>query len=126
MLNWDDIPWVLGGRRQVSKLEYLDFDKDICIPQNSSLILLPFPLKQEPHAEQMCSKLSCTVNSYSTQQDVKLIASKINLNEIGCTDNTFLISVGVDGKLAGGIFGYHDFCLLNSMRKNFIKQRLLQ
>ena len=119
LLSWDDIPWVLGGRRQVSKLEYLDFDKDICIPQNSSLILLPFPLKQEPHAEQMCSKLSGTVNSYSTQQDVKL-------NEIGCTDNTFLITVGVDGKLAGGIFGYHDFCLLKSMRKNFIKQRLLQ
>ena len=114
----------------MSKLEYLDFDKDICIPQNSSLILLPFPLKQEPHAEQMCSKLSCTVNSYSTQQDVKLIASylasKINLNEIGCPDNTFLITVGVDGKLAGGIFGYLDFCLLKSMRKNFKTQRLLQ
>ena len=112
LLSWDDIPWVLGGRRQLSELEYLDLEKDICIPLDSSLILLPFPLKKEPHAEQMCAKLSSSIASYSNQEDVELIgsflASKNNLNENGCTtrvsDNEFLITAGVDGKLAGEIF----------------------
>lgn len=114
MLSWNDIPWILAGRRQVSELEYLDLETDICKHQDSSLILVPFPLKKEPFAEQMCSKLSGTIASYTNEQDLDLIinflANKDNLNENGCikkideTDDQFIITVGVDGKLDGGNF----------------------
>ena len=111
LLSWNDIPWVLAGRRQYSELEYLDLEKDICSSQDSSLILVPFPLKKEPYAEHMCSKLSSTIASYTNRQDldvmVNFLANKDNLFENGCTkkvadvDDKYIITIGVDGKLRG-------------------------
>ena len=114
LLSWNVIPWVLAGNRKVSELEYLDLQKEICTPQESSLILVPFPLKKEPFGEQMCSKMSSIVASYTSDQDlefiVKFLANKNNLIENGCikkvseTENEYLITSGVDGKLNGGKF----------------------
>ena len=85
LLRWDSIPWTLTGRRQVSELEYLDLETEICNAQNSSHILVPIALKKEPFGEQMCSKLSSNIASYTNEQDlepiVQFLASQINLNE---------------------------------------------
>jgi hypothetical protein len=109
LLSWNDIPWVLAGRRQLSELEYLDLEKDICASRDSSFILIPFPLKKEPYAEQMCSKLSGSIASYTNKQDldvmVNFLAKKDNIHENGCTkkvadvDEKYSITAGVDGKL---------------------------
>ena len=88
MLSWGEIPWVLAGNRQVSELEYLDLQKQICSPQDSSLILIPFPLKKEKFGEQMCSKMSGAVASYTSEQDLEFIinflANNNNLIEKEC------------------------------------------
>ena len=47
LLNWDEIPWKLAGAKNNSELEYLHLDTQICASQESSLILIPFPLKKE-------------------------------------------------------------------------------
>ena len=114
LLSWKDIPWILGGRKQVSELEYLDLEADICASQDLSFLLLPFPLKKEPYAEHMCSKLSSYVASYTNNQDLDVIvnhlANKDSLNENECTnmdgkiDDTYTLIVGVDGKLDADTF----------------------
>ena len=81
---------------------------------NSSLILVPFTLKKEPFAEQMCSKMSGLVTDYTSERDLEFIinflANKNNLIENGCTkkvsetENEYLITVGMDGKLDEGKF----------------------
>ena len=114
LLSWENIPWVLTGKRQVSEIEYLDIHTQVCAPQDTSLTLVPFTLKKEPFGEQMCSKLSGKVASYTNKQDLQLIinflANRKNLNENGCIEKSsdiegqYTITVGVDGKLLEGKF----------------------
>ena len=92
------------------ELEYLDLQRDICAPQDSSLILLPVALKKEPHAQQMCSRISNNIASFTNKTDLDVIlnslASKSNSISNGCisqiSETDYLIIAGVNGKLIGG------------------------
>ena len=112
LLTWDKIPWILAGSKQVSEIEYLDIQNDICAQQDSSLILLPFPLQKEPHALEMCGRLSSNIASYTNETDLDeilhFLAKRNNLHENECISQTseteFLMTAGIDGKLVDGYF----------------------